>query len=174
MKRILISALLILSLCGYGQRLNVLPKDEKGKVHFTKIIESNNLSQEQTYNKSKLFFTKNFNTAKDVIELDDKENGIFIGKGHTILNIQRGKHTTPAPLSFFIKIESKKNSCKVDIYNLIYNSATFAETFFSEYNEARYINANVKNKLIMESYRDQTLEKIAFIESKIKEELNKN
>ncbi|WP_281227911.1 DUF4468 domain-containing protein [Flavobacterium aquiphilum] len=174
MKRILISALLILSLSGYGQRLNVLPKDENGKVHFTKIIESNNLSQEQIYNKSKLFFTTNFNSVKDVIELDDKGNGTFIGKANTILNIQKGKITTPVPLSFFIKIESKNNKCKVDIYNLIYSNGTFAETFFSEYNEARYIKANVKNKLIMESYRDQTLEKVAFIESEIKEELNKN
>ncbi|AOW10093.1 DUF4468 domain-containing protein [Flavobacterium gilvum] len=174
MKRILISTLLIFSFCVYGQRLNVLPKDENGKVHFTKTIESNNLSQEQAYNKSKSFFSNNFNSAKDVIELDDKEKSTIIGKAHTILNIQNGKITTPVPLSFSIKIESKNNKCNVDIYNLIYNNGTFAETFFSEYNEARYIKANVKNKLIMESYRDQTLEKIAFIESKIKEELNKN
>lgn len=174
MKRILICVLLIWSLGGYGQRLNVLPKDENGKVHFAKTIEVSNLSQEQIYSKSKVFFSTNFNTVKDVIELDDKENGIIIGRAYTIINIQYDKYTRPIPLTFLIKIESKKNICKVDIYNLIYNELTFAETYFSDYNEARYIKTSVKNKLVMESYRDKTLEKIAFIESKIKEELANN
>lgn len=167
----------IISLCivqfGYCQKINVLPKDQEGKVHFTKIIASNDLSQEQIYNKTKLFFINNFNSSKDVIQLDDKENSIIIGKGNTTINIQSGKYTVPITMTFTIKIESKNNKCKVDVYNLVYNNESAAETFFNESTEDRYNKSNAKTKIIMENYRDQTLGKIAFIESKIKEEFLK-
>lgn len=173
MKKYIIILNLVLLQFSYGQSINNLPKDENGKVHFTNVISSNDLNQEQTYTKTKLFFINNFNSGKDVIQLEDKSNNTIIGKGNTTIEIQSGKYKIPISMSFTIKLESKDHKCKVDIYNVVYNNDSPAELFFNESAEEKYIKANSKTKLIMENYRDQTIDKVALIESKIKTEFDK-
>lgn len=173
MKKYAIILCVLLFKLSYGQSINTLPKDENGKVHFTSIISSSELSQEETYNKTKLFFINNFNSSKDVIQLDDQKNGTIIGKGNVPIEIQSGKYKFPISMSFTIKIESKDNRCKMDIYNIVYNNESPAEMFFNESADDKYQKLNAKAKLIMENYRDQTIDKVAFIESKIKEEFSK-
>jgi len=173
MKNITLLFFFLITIFGYSQVIDILPKDEYGKVHFSKIISSNELSQEETYNKSKVFFINNFNSGKDVIQLEDKNNSVIIGKGNTPIEIQSGKYKFSGLMSFSIKIESKDNKCKVDIYNIVYNNDSPAEIFFNQETEKNYKKANGKAKTIMENYRDQTLEKVAFLESKLTEEFNK-
>lgn len=173
MNNLILAIAMMFPFLSHSQNTNSLPQNENGKVHFAKVIESNNLNQEQTHRKAKLFFINNFNSGKDVIQLDDKDNGVIIGKGNTTINIKSAKYNLPVSMSFTIKIESKDNRCKVDISNIIYNNESPAELFFNESSDHNYNKANANSKIIMNSYRDQTLEKIAFIEGKIKEEFYK-
>ena len=173
MKNYLLFIFLVFSQLSFSQIINVLPKDENGKIIFTRIIDSNNLNKEQTFTKTKLFFVNTFNSAKDVIQLDDKENGIVMGKGSANINIQSGKFSIPISMSFTIKIESKDGKCRLEVSNIIYNNESPAENFFNDVMEEKYSKANEKGKIVMENYRDKTIEKIDFLESKIKEEFYK-
>lgn len=173
MKKIIGILAFLLTQFNYGQTINIFPIDENGKVHYSKIIEVENLNKEQIYNKTKLYFVNNFKSGKDVIQMEDKDNGVIVGNGNTTIVVQSGKYSLAVPMSFSIKLSSKDYKCKIDISNIVYNSTSPAEVLFNDKAEENYLKAKDKAKAIMESYRDQTLEKLTFLETKLKEELLK-
>jgi len=48
---------------------------------FERVVESPGYSKNQIYNSTKIWVAENFKSAKSVIELDSKEDGIIIGNG---------------------------------------------------------------------------------------------
>lgn len=52
-----------------------------GVVCYTEVIRADSIQAKQLYQRAKYWFTEAFKSAKDVIQLDDPENGIIIGKG---------------------------------------------------------------------------------------------
>jgi len=51
-----------------------------------KIVELEGVSKDEIYKRALLFITKEFKSAKDVIQLQDKEEGRIIGKGALLYN----------------------------------------------------------------------------------------
>ena len=60
--------------------LGILPLRD-GKVTYTDVIQLQGVSKDEMYKRAKHWFVDTFNSGKDVIQLDDKENGEVIGKG---------------------------------------------------------------------------------------------
>tara|TARA_B110000003_G_scaffold264999_1_gene290362 strand:+ start:1927 stop:2895 length:969 start_codon:yes stop_codon:yes gene_type:complete len=54
---------------------------ETGLVIIDKITKSEGVSKKELYSNAKVWVASYFNSATDVIKLDDKENGIIIAKG---------------------------------------------------------------------------------------------
>ncbi len=48
---------------------------------FERIVEAPDYSKDQIYNSTKIWIAENFKSAKSVIEIDSKEDGIIIGNG---------------------------------------------------------------------------------------------
>ena len=48
---------------------------------FERVVEAPGYSKDQIYNSTKIWVAENFRSAKSVIELDSKEDGIIIGNG---------------------------------------------------------------------------------------------
>lgn len=90
MKKIIIFAFLI-SLCVFSfsekkvwkdpNARQILPKDETGKIVFTEVVEVPNVTKDQLYSRAYEWFAKTFNSAQNVIQMQDKENGKIVGKG---------------------------------------------------------------------------------------------
>jgi hypothetical protein len=55
--------------------------DENNNLVFTKIIDSLQLSKDEIYNRAWSFFVYHYMDAKSVIQQQDKQAGIIIGKG---------------------------------------------------------------------------------------------
>ena len=78
---ILIIALFIsLEISAQERLLGILPLKE-GKVTYSDVVQLKGVSKDELYKRVKLWFIENYNSSKDVIQLDDKENGEIIGKG---------------------------------------------------------------------------------------------
>ncbi len=58
-----------------------LKLDENNNLVFTKIVENLNLSKDEIYVKAFSYFAYNYKDAKSVIQQQDKDAGIIIGKG---------------------------------------------------------------------------------------------
>lgn len=66
----------------HGKYLEVLPINELKFVAYSDVVLlDSTIRKEDLYNRSKRFFVDYYKSAKDVIQLDDKENGEVIGKG---------------------------------------------------------------------------------------------
>lgn len=55
--------------------------DDNGNVTYVRIIEVPQLSKAEVYNRALNYFTYNYNSGKSVIQTQDKENGVIVGKG---------------------------------------------------------------------------------------------
>lgn len=79
---ILMTAGLIYScnLFGQDKLLGILPLKD-GKVTYVDVVQVDSISKDELYKRTKRWFIDTYKSAKDVIQLDDKENGEVIGKG---------------------------------------------------------------------------------------------
>lgn len=55
--------------------------DDNNNVTFVKVIEAPGLSKEEIYSRALNYFTYNYVSGKSVIQNQDKELGIIVGKG---------------------------------------------------------------------------------------------
>jgi hypothetical protein len=58
----------------------IVPDNER---HLIKIIEVPKMSQDQIFDRVRVWMTKTFNDSKSVVEYSNKESGIITGKGVT-------------------------------------------------------------------------------------------
>jgi len=82
-----------------------LPINEDGILRVDQVIQMPGLSSLELYNRSKLFFVETFNSANHVIQLDDAENKVIIGKGGSTFK-------------FTIKIQARDGRYKYEIYDI--------------------------------------------------------
>jgi len=115
MKHILLVALIAISVNGFGQ--TELPLKE-GKV-FYESIDSTPLNKAEAFMKAKAWFVNTFNSGKDVLQIDDKDGGIIMGKGYTQKSV--GNFMT-GPLEqdiyYVINITVKDNKYRIQLYNI--------------------------------------------------------
>jgi hypothetical protein len=151
-----------------AQVIKELPVDESGGINFSEVVEVANQSKDDLYLKAKAFFVNNFKSANNVIQMDDKEDGIIIGKGNSDFSISPGMGVNVyMKINFTIKIQSKDNKFKYDIYDIYYSGSygdVPAETWFSEKN---YYKSNGKPRGVNEQYKDKTLAKINSIKQSL-------
>lgn len=85
-------------------------KVEEQKVVFTKVIDSISGTTSEIFTKVISYMAMNYNSANDVIQQQDKEAGIVIGKGLFLLtkSIMTCQHT--------IRIDIKANRVRVLIF----------------------------------------------------------
>lgn len=55
--------------------------DEKNDIVFSVVVDSVKLNKEQIFNRVMSYFAYNYNDSKSVIQVQDKEAGLIIGKG---------------------------------------------------------------------------------------------
>jgi predicted membrane protein len=107
MRKLFIILLSISPLMSFGQLIDELPKCENGKLNFNEVIQMDSIKQNKLYLNSKQFFADAFKSAKDVIQLDDKEAGVVIGKAIIDINAKMLGASYPVKMWFTIKIQSK-------------------------------------------------------------------
>lgn len=88
-KLILLFLLSTLSTISYGQSAKEMlaeidgkwQLDDNGNVTVLKVIEAPDLKKEEIFNRALNYFTYNYVSGKSVIQTQDKENGLIVGKG---------------------------------------------------------------------------------------------
>ncbi len=98
-----------------GQKTLPLNPDTKLIEYSELVLVDSTLNQSELYLKSKIWFAESFKSANDVIQLDDKDAGIIIGKGS--FSIRGGS------VSFTLKIQLKDSRYKYWISNFSHESS---------------------------------------------------
>lgn len=117
MKTLLSCATLALfCVCSYAQEKSYqmpLPLNDKGRVEFQEIIEVENVSKDELFTRANAWFVSAYNSANDVIQMSDKEQGIIIGKGIAPYEVMFLAKNYPYKLRHTIKVETKENKARL-------------------------------------------------------------
>lgn len=101
---------------GQEKLLDILPLVD-GVVNYSGVIQVDGISKDELYSRAKKWFVITYKSAKDVIQLDDKENGNIIGKGKFgIVYYAREPY-----IDHTISISVKDGRFKYEIMNMVYS-----------------------------------------------------
>lgn len=131
MKKVLLFAILFCNLLGFAQSKKEMLAEMDGKynvddnknVTITKIIELEGLKKEDIYIRALSYFTYNYGNGTSVIQIQDKENGLIIGKGiYKNVHIGISLVMTEIDLSHIIRVDIKDGKARIFITLTEYNS----------------------------------------------------
>jgi hypothetical protein len=94
---------------------------QETNLSFSKVINTDSIGKDAIYAKVKEWFAINYNSAKDVIQMDDKEAGILTGKGTVEYSHGgAGYLCYDGYIDYNIKIQVKDNRLKVELTDFIH------------------------------------------------------
>ena len=90
---------------------------------YTEVIQADSISKLELYNRAKSWFSTTYNSANNVIQNDNKEDGEIIGKANIIYNpkVFSGSEQTKGSIKYTIKIYVKEGRCKYEITDFIHD-----------------------------------------------------
>tara|TARA_B100000795_G_C22545361_1_gene340413 strand:- start:60 stop:602 length:543 start_codon:yes stop_codon:yes gene_type:complete len=96
-----------------------------GQTDFKWDVKAESLDKNKSelYSQSKLFISETWNSAKDVIQNDDKDAGIILIKGLSIQNLYYQMNDHKWTFSYTIKFLMKDDRCRVIIENIYCSAA---------------------------------------------------
>ncbi len=109
--KLLSAAILAMSLLGCAG-MQPVPDSERTVI---KVIETPGQSKDKLFNATRVWFSESFKSSKAVIDLEDKEQGIIIGKGNTKFPCQGLDCMTLADrrLKFTMRVDVKDEKMRV-------------------------------------------------------------
>lgn len=88
--------------------------DNNNNVTFSKVIEVPGASKDDLYTRALSYFTYNYNSGDDVIQVEDKEKGTIIGKGlYSNAHIGVSLITTSVSTYHIVRIDIKDERARV-------------------------------------------------------------
>jgi hypothetical protein len=106
-------------------RANIFPIDkETGKITYSEIIKVDSINSQELYLRAKVWFVHSFVSAKNVIQLDDKESGKIIGKGLFDVKSSIVKSQNVGYVEFTIEIQVKDGRYKYTFSDISHKSGT--------------------------------------------------
>lgn len=103
--------------------ISAVPFTQDGKFEISHIVKVENINKSDLYNKVYQAIVDVFVNAQNVIQMQDKENGIIVCKGLCIGNFIykfgiMGTSAGKEAVSFTLKIQCKDGRYKIDIYDV--------------------------------------------------------
>jgi hypothetical protein len=150
--------LLLTAIAAESQMIDELPKDEQGNLNFNEVVKVDSASKEQLYFRTKEYFANTFKSAKDVIQLDDKESGTMIGKAWTAIYIRVMGNPVHVRMWYSLKIQCKEGRYKAEIYDVSYQGDTGPPGYPNEmFDRKSYFKNNGQPRDVLEKYKTETV-----------------
>lgn len=90
--------------------------DDNNNVTFVRIIEAPGISKEDIYNRALNYFTYNYGSGKSVIQTQDKESGLVVGKGiYKDVHIGMSLITTYVDAWHILRVDTKDGKARAII-----------------------------------------------------------
>lgn len=106
---------------GMGQEIVLPLNSETNLIEYSELVQiDSTTTQKALYSRAKEWVAIAFKSAKDVIQMDDSENGIMILKG--IIPISGGMYLADGKVDFTMKIQLKNGRYKYWITNFSHSS----------------------------------------------------
>lgn len=157
-----------------------LPVDESGKINFTEVVQVDGTDKAELYTRARAWFATTFNSANNVLEMDDKEAGVLIGNAYRDITIMSLGIPVRVKFWYNVKVYQKDGRYKYDITDLSY------EAYPSKYDmnpskmpaEPIVIDnlykPNGKPRAINQSYKEETVQAVTALANSLKDAMQKS
>lgn len=132
MKRTILTLLALLPLLAFGQDLAKKSKNEpienltiptkEGVIFYEQVAQCSD-NQKDLYFKARKWFVDTFNSAKSVLQMEDKDEGKLAGKAFYTYNFNNGMSTSKVTIDFTLNLDIKDGKYRVQFYDM-YGSNT--------------------------------------------------
>lgn len=97
---------------------------------FTEVIQVDNTSKEQLFDRAKMWFTTIYRSSSDVLQIIDKDNGQLVGKAAMTYHssIFKGSEATKGDIRYQVSIFFKDNRYKYEFTNFIHEGNSYNST----------------------------------------------
>jgi len=91
-------------------------------LKYTEVIQMENIPKNELYNRTHHWFTTQFKSSKDVIQIDNKEEGEIVGKGNFkyIPKVLSGSEQIFGDIVFTVKVFLKDGRYKYEFTDFIH------------------------------------------------------
>jgi hypothetical protein len=105
---------------------------QEKRYKISDVIEIENSSTNDLYSRGRQWFISSFNDSNRVIQLDDNEKGIIIGKGYFEYepNISSGRNLTRGKINFIISLQFKDGRYRYILKDFTHYGKTGTKTDF--------------------------------------------
>jgi hypothetical protein len=106
--------------------INAVIAQNNEQLIYSDVIELENVSQDDLYNRGKIWFANTYVSANDVIQLDDKSSGLIIGKGVYRYDpkVFNANARTVGVIRYTVKLFFKDGRYKYEIGNFNHESTS--------------------------------------------------
>lgn len=165
MNKLLLAVLFMPILQVYSQGL---PVSETGKVIYTEVVNSS-VDKAQLFIRAKSWIARRFVSANDVIQMEDQDAGIIIGKGVAVLPIETSFNgqdfVSEIDCYFLLKLDFKNLKYRYQITDITYKprAATLTGPMpeFPVEDLLLSVDQQVEKRLQHMGFSDRKIEKIA-------------
>lgn len=105
-----------------GMNAQILPLNEFGKVEYTEVVKIDSTTQNLLFSSAQKWFVETFKNAKDVIQVENRENGEIIGKGTFHIQTNRFGYSAIGlgVVRFQVQVDVKDGRYKYSFSNFIH------------------------------------------------------
>lgn len=97
----------------------IFPIDENtGKIVFSEVVQVDGKSKNDLYFSARKWFVNSFKSSQNVIQLDDKDEGLIVGKANLDVRLSSKHRQNAGHVSFTVKIEFKDGRYRYNFTNL--------------------------------------------------------
>jgi hypothetical protein len=88
--------------------------DDNGNITYTKVVEAEGLKAEEIYTRALNYFTYNYGSGKAVIQTQDKEQGLIVGKGiYAKVHVGASIVTTVVDSWHILRVDVKEGKARI-------------------------------------------------------------
>jgi hypothetical protein len=114
--------IILFNLAAFAAEEVKLPVDEAGKVTYTEVVTMEGQTQDALYSRALEWFAKTFNSAKNVIQMQDKENGKLIGKALIPITVKDISRYPAGVVSYTLSISTKEGKYKYEVIDFLHDN----------------------------------------------------
>ncbi len=171
MKKLFIIIFLLSSYIGMTQSLPI--SEKTGEVSIFKILELPELSKEQIYSNTKRWIAINFKDSQEVIQLDNKEDGLIICKAVFTVSISSFGQKPGGHVYYDLIFQIRDNRMRVEVTNVYHSTKLIPNSVGSGGNLANERPECGSFMLPMRNWNDIKEQSLVFFES-ITSDIEKN
>ena len=156
----------------FADTITNLPMKDS-KVFYEYVYQVDSVSKNELYIRAKNVYLRLFQGTKDVIQNEDKENGIIAGKGNTFFNFPgRFGLNFGQTIRFTLSITVKDYKYRVQLFDIYFTNNIVGPT--DDPIESRFGGGiqKTKNKYTKTFYRNMNLKLLSII-YQVRNEMNK-